>query len=84
VAQLSEYLPLQFPIEKVLSILELSNNTEIEYAAMAITRDYTRLKTLSNRTTRTLVHNQQLIMNENSLTTSMNLTKNIFSIPKAL
>ncbi|CAF3424706.1 unnamed protein product [Rotaria sp. Silwood1] len=84
VAQLSEYLPLQFPIEKVLSILELSNNTEIEYAAMAITRDYIHLKTISSRTRKTLVHNQQLIISENSLTTSTNLTKNIFSIPTNL
>jgi hypothetical protein len=39
IAQLSEYLPLEFPIEKVLSILESSNNLEIEYASMFITRD---------------------------------------------
>ncbi|CAF0757365.1 unnamed protein product [Rotaria sordida] len=85
VAQLSEYLPLQFPIEKVLSILELSNNIEIEYAAMVITRDYTCLKTLNSRTSKTLIHNQQLTISDNSLTTmSMNLTKNIFSIPKNL
>ncbi|CAF3814446.1 unnamed protein product [Rotaria magnacalcarata] len=85
VAQLSEYLPLQFPIEKVLSILELSDNIEIEYATMVITRDYTHLKTLSRRTTRTLVHNQQLTINDNTLTiTSTNISKNIFSIPKNL
>ncbi|CAF4971809.1 unnamed protein product [Rotaria socialis] len=85
VAQLSEYLPLQFPIEKALSILELSDNIEIEYATMVITRDYTRLKTLSRRTTRTLVHNQQLTINDNTLTiTSTNISKNVFSIPKNL
>lgn len=85
VAQLSEYLPLQFPIEKVLSILELSNNIEIEYASMVITRDYTRLQTLSRRTTKSLLYNQQCSIPENHfITTSGNLTRNIFSIPKNL
>jgi hypothetical protein len=84
VTQLSEYQPLQFPIEKVLSILELSNNIEIEYASMVITRDYTRLRTLGTRTTTQLIQNQPWILNENHLTTSANLTKNIFSIPTNL
>jgi hypothetical protein len=84
VAQLSEYLPLQFPIEKVLSILELSNNIEIEYTSMVITRDYTRLQTLASRTRTTLIQNPSLIINENNLTTPVNLTKNIFSIPTNL
>ena len=76
---------MQFPIEKVLSILELSNSDEIEYASMVIARDYTPLKTLSTRTTKTLKHNQQLITNErNSRVTPTNITKNIFSIPKDL
>jgi hypothetical protein len=84
VTQLSEYQPLQFPIEKVLSILELSNNIEIEYASMVITRDYTRLRTLGTRTTTQLIQNQPWILNENHLTTSANLTNNIFSIPTNL
>lgn len=76
---------MQFPIEKVLSILELSNNTEIEYAAMVITRDYAQLKTLSRRTTKTLLHSQPITIDENTLSSaSGNLTKNIFSIPKNL
>jgi hypothetical protein len=45
---------------------------------MVITRDYTRLKTLATRTTTRLIQNQPWIPNENH---SMNLTKNIFSIP---
>jgi hypothetical protein len=82
---LSEYLPLQFPIEKVLSILDLSNETEIEYASMVITRDYTRLQTLGTRITSNLVNNQQSIINENnSIIPSVNITKNIFSIPENL
>ncbi len=84
VTQLSEYQPLQFPIEKVLSILELSNNLEIEYASMVITRDYTRLQTLGTRTTTQLIQSQPWISNENHLTASVNLTKNIFSIPPNL
>ena len=79
--QLSEYLPLQFPIEKVLSILELSNPVEIEYASMVITRDYTRLRALGTRTTTTLIQNPVLPIQENHLET---LTKTIFFIPTNL
>lgn len=81
VAQISEYLPLQFPIEKVLSILELSNSMEIEYASMVITRDYTRLRALGTRTTTTLIQHPGLVNNEVHLST---LTKNIFFIPNNL
>ncbi|CAF2321704.1 unnamed protein product [Rotaria sp. Silwood2] len=84
IAQLSEYLPLQFPIEKVLSILDLSNNIELEYASMAITRDYGRLQTSNKRITTSLIYNQQAIHDENNATTSVNVTKNIYTIPKNL
>jgi hypothetical protein len=84
VAQLSEYLPLQFPIEKVLSILDLSNDIEVEYASMVITRDYSRLQSLNTRITTNLIHNQQIINNQYNSTTPVNITKNIFSIPKNL
>ena len=84
VAQLSEYLPLQFPIEKLLSILDLSTEIEIEYISMVITRDYTRLRTLSTRTTSNLVNNQQLIINENNPMITTDVTKKIFLTPENL
>jgi len=72
-------------MEKVLSMLDLSNNSEIEYATMVITRDYSRLQTLNRRTTTTLVQNQESLINENNLpTTSENITNNIFLIPTNL
>jgi hypothetical protein len=73
-------------MEKVLSMLDLSNNSEIEYATMVITRDYARLQTLNRRTTTTLVQNQESLINENNLptTTSENITNNIFLIPTNL
>jgi hypothetical protein len=51
---------------------------------MVITRDYTRLPTLSTRTSTALIQNQLLINHENNLTKPVNLTKNIFSIPRNL
>lgn len=52
---------------------------------MVITRDYAQLKTLSRRTTKTLLHSQPITIDENTLSSaSGNLTKNIFSIPKNL
>jgi len=51
---------------------------------MVITRDYTRLRTLGTRTTTQMIQNQPWILNENHLTTSANLTNNIFSIPTNL
>ncbi|CAF0759576.1 unnamed protein product [Rotaria sp. Silwood1] len=84
IAQLSEYLPLQFPIEKVLSILDLSNDIELEYASMAITRDYGRLQILNKRITTNLIYNQQTINDEHNTTTPVNVTKNIYTIPKNL
>ncbi|CAF4009280.1 unnamed protein product, partial [Rotaria magnacalcarata] len=84
IAQLSEYLPLQFPIEKVLSILDLSNNIELEYASMAITRDYTRLQTFTKRMALSLIHNQQTVHNENNVATPVTITKTIYTIPKNL
>lgn len=83
IAQLSEYLPLQFPIEKVLSILDLSNDSELEYTSMVITRDYQRLQTLNTRVTN-LVHNQQILDNVYNPTISVNISKNIYAIPKNL
>ena len=85
IAQLSEYLPLQFPIEKVLSILELSNDTELEYTSMVITRDYGHMQTSSPRARTNLLHLPQTVIdNENNRTTSVELTKNIYAIPKNL
>ncbi|CAF1490259.1 unnamed protein product [Adineta steineri] len=85
VAQLSEYLPLQFSIEKVLSILDLSSEMELEYAAMVITRDYTSLETINIQKISNLIPNQQIIDNEyNSTTTPVNVTKNIYAIPTNL
>ncbi|CAF1357477.1 unnamed protein product [Rotaria sordida] len=84
IAQLSEYLPLQFPIEKVLSILDLSNDIELEYASMAITRDYRHLQISNKRVTTNLIHNQQVIHDENNPAIPVNVTKNIYTIPKNL
>lgn len=84
IVQLSEYLPLQFPIEKVLSILDLSNNAELEYASMAITRDYSRLQTFSKRMKTSLIHNQQTVHDENAITTPVTITKTVYTIPKNL
>ncbi|UJR23853.1 hypothetical protein I4U23_026828 [Adineta vaga] len=82
VAQISEYLPIQFPIEKVLSILDLSTDIEIEYASMVITRDYSHLQTVRQRTTTTLIQNPSLPIDENSLSKGSfeKITPNIFSI----
>jgi hypothetical protein len=84
IAQLSEYLPLQFPIEKVLSILDLSNSIELEYASMVITRDYTRLESSNTRITTNLIQNQHIVDNDDSSTTPVNITKNIYMIPRNL
>ena len=82
VAQLSEYLPLQFPIEKVLSILDLSNSIELEYASMVITRDYDHLQGFSLRSSANLLHAQHTSKDENNATTNpVNLTRNINAVP---
>ncbi|UJR24962.1 hypothetical protein I4U23_006326 [Adineta vaga] len=84
VAQLSEYISLQFPIEKVLSILDLSNDLELEYASMAITRDYTHLDMIDIRSTSTLIQNQYIIDNEINAMNPVTITKNIYTIPRNL
>lgn len=54
---------------------------------MVITHDYGRLQILNSRLTN-LIHNQNLIHddnnNHNNSITPVNLTKNIYSIPKNL
>ncbi|CAF1033305.1 unnamed protein product [Adineta ricciae] len=84
VAQLSEYIPLQFPIEKVLSILDLSTNVELEYASMVITRDYAHLDLMDTHTTSTLIQNQHILDNEFNATSPTTITKNIYTIPRNL
>ena len=84
VAQLSEYISLQFPIEKVLSILDLSNSIELDYASMAITRDYTRLQTSTVRSAPSLIQQSQSNMYEANGLTAPNLTKLVQAIPKNL
>ena len=70
--------------------MDFSSNAELEYASMVITRDYARLQTSSTRTTTTLLHDQQLTstnVDENTTTTptiSVNISKNVFAIPKNL
>lgn len=51
---------------------------------MVITRDYGRLQASDLRTRTSLLHSQQIIDNENNRTTSVELTKNIYAIPKNL
>lgn len=84
IAQLSEYLPLQFPIEKVLSILDLSNELELEYASMAITHDYGRLQTSNIHKPMGFIPNQQTEYDESNGTRLVSITKNIYTIPKNL
>jgi hypothetical protein len=84
VAQLSEYIPLQFPIEKVLSILDLSTDVELEYASMVITRDYTHLEADESRLTSTLIQNQQLSDNEMNAASPVPITRNVYAIPRNL
>lgn len=88
VAQLSEYLPLQYPIEKVLSILDLSTSEELNYASMVITRDYRQLRTLSRRTRSTLQDHSSSIVDhfaeDEWKTSSDRLTRSIFHIPPGL
>ncbi|CAF5155176.1 unnamed protein product, partial [Rotaria sp. Silwood1] len=57
---------------------------ELEYASMAITRDYGRLQILNKRITTNLIYNQQTINDEHNTTTPVNVTKNIYTIPKNL
>ena len=85
IAQLSEYLPLQFPIEKVLSILDLSNPVELEYASMVITRDFLRLQTPNIRSGSKLRYPQPTTPSDSQSTTAPgNLTKHINAIPANL
>jgi hypothetical protein len=51
---------------------------------MVITRDYGRLQITNSRITTNLIHNQQIIDDENNPTAPVNLTKNIYAIPKHL
>ena len=84
VAQLSEYIPLQFPIEKVLSILDLTTDSELEYASMVITRDYSRLETNETRINSTLIQNQQIVDNDMNAASPVPITRNVYAIPKNL
>lgn len=83
VAQLSEYLPLQFPIEKVLSILDLKTDEEIHFASMVITRDYRHLQTLSQRTTSTFQYRSSSNVDELAQN-SADLTRRVFLVPADL
>jgi len=51
---------------------------------MAITRDYGRLQIINTRIITNFIHNQQIIEDENNQTTPVNITKNIYAIPKNL
>jgi hypothetical protein len=51
---------------------------------MVITRDYRRLQVLNTRLTTDLKHNQQIIDDEKNTTMPVNITKNIYAIPKNL
>ena len=51
---------------------------------MVITRDYGRLQTSNSRITANLIHNQRIIDEENNSTTPVNITRNIYAIPKNL
>ncbi|CAF1459840.1 unnamed protein product, partial [Didymodactylos carnosus] len=82
VAQLAEYLPLQFPTEKVLSILDLNSVDEIEYASMVITKDYEKLQT--NMKAPTLLREENSAKPIINLDNDVIITKNIFSIPRSL
>ncbi|CAF1112024.1 unnamed protein product [Adineta ricciae] len=86
IAQISEFLPIQCPIEKVLSMLDLSTDEETTYASMVITRDYSNLQTNNRRKVSSLIQNPQFVMDEISLSkrTFDNVTKNIFYIPNNL
>lgn len=83
VAQLSEYLPLQFPIEKVLSILDLKTDEEIHFASMVITRDYRHLQTLSQRTTSTFQYRSSSNVDDLAQN-SADLTRRVFLVPAHL
>jgi hypothetical protein len=56
----------------------------VEYASMVITRDYGHLQTSSTRITSNLMPNQQIIDNESNSSTPVNITKNVYAIPKNL
>ncbi len=51
---------------------------------MVITRDYGQLQTSNTGFRTNLIQNQQIIDDENNITTSVNITKNIYAIPKNL
>lgn len=51
---------------------------------MVITRDYSRLQIINSRITTNLIHNQQILDDENNSTTPVNITRNIYAIPKNL
>lgn len=74
---------MQFPIEKVLSILDLSTDVELDFASMVITRDYTHLHTVASRTTSSLIVNPSHRIDDQQLS-STNLTKKITFIPDHL
>jgi len=51
---------------------------------MVITRDYARLESSNTRITTNLIQNQHIVDNDDSSTTPVNITKNIFMIPRNL
>jgi hypothetical protein len=51
---------------------------------MVITRDYGRLQVLNTRLNTNILSNQQTVDNEKNKTMQMNITKNIYAIPKNL